>query len=126
MGRRRSKHRRSIKGQAKSSDGAQVEKHLSKSGTKEGPHEKFEALEFRLNDDQPEVGLGIGGAGLILYLLNLMNGSVVSSDVHGAIVGRYTCLRILPRTRSMSGDGHGRISGAPRSVTQARVRAFRS
>ena len=92
----------------------------------EGADEELEALEFGLDDDEAEVGLGVRVSRLLFHELNLyrQNGSQRMRSTPGR--GRHTCLRILSKIRSIKASGHGSISGALRSVTHARVSSCRS
>ena len=93
----------------------------------EGADEELEALEFGLDDDEAEVGLGVRVPRLLFHELNLVDKLGISQmrlTPDGR--GRHACRRILSKTRSIKAFGHGSISGALRSVTHARVSSCRS
>ena len=105
---------------------------LGDAGAQKGADEELEALEFGLEDDEPEVGLGVRVPRLLFHELNLFcrqqsgHQGMRSTRGEREREGRHTCLRILSKTRSIKASGHGSISGALRSVTHARVISCRS
>lgn len=95
------------------------------SRAEERAHEELEALEFRLCDDETEIGLGVHVSCLLFDQFNLRLEVSKRCTLRKASP-RCTCRRILSRTRSISESGHGRSSGALRSLTQARVNSCKS
>lgn len=95
------------------------------------------ALQFGLDDNQGEVGLGVHVAGHVLDLLDLGLDTLVDA-LEDAIRGPPTRSKVSERARIKSlrveksqrgpggGDAHSKSSGAHRSATQTRVRVCRS
>lgn len=101
--------------------------YLGDSRPQEGADQIFESLQLGLDDDEAEVGLGVRIPRLLLHPFDLRPGTGVKSRRRGGPGrGRLTCFLVRSSTRSTSSVGQGRISGALRSVTHARVSACKS
>jgi hypothetical protein len=113
----------------RSIDDRRLETYLCYSSAEKAPHQEFEALQFRLYDDQFEARLWIHVSCLILDELNLLvwlgaNPAVVQAPTrHGC---SHTCLLNRSNTLSINPSGQASISGATRSETQQRVNSCKS